>query len=208
MVKQKDIPSPAKKRELILQALYQKEISGVSNTEVMKQLKERNKKYDLSDLNLVLKGIKQNKQTIDEMIEQNSKLELKDIGEIGDTIENLFVGEEQCQKARAKKSGMGAGDQFGIKSVAQEVIDAKLAQEKMQEMRNLIDLRFGPGTWQSIVDLRARKMREAREAALQAKREEARKQKEFNEMMMTGATIVIVIGLMVSALIYLAYIAV
>ena len=82
MVKQKDIPSPAKKRELLLQALYQKEISGISNTEVMKQLKERNKKYDLSDLNLVLKGIKQNKQTIDEMIEQNSKLELKDIGEI------------------------------------------------------------------------------------------------------------------------------
>ena len=82
MVKQKDIPSPAKKRELILQALYQKEISGVSNTEVLKQLKERNKKYDLSDLNLILKGIKQNKQTIDKMIEQNSKLELKDIGEI------------------------------------------------------------------------------------------------------------------------------
>ena len=51
-------------------------------------------------------------------------------------------------------------------------------------------------------------MREAREAALQAKREEARKQKEFNEMMVTGATIIIVIGLMVSALIYLAYIAV
>ncbi len=103
---------------------------------------------------------------------------------------------------------MGAGDQFGIKSVAQEVIDAKLAQEKMQEMRNLIDLRFGPGTWQSIVDLRARKMREAREAALQAKKEEARKQKEFNEMMVTGATIVVVVGLMVAALIYLAYLAV
>ena len=82
MVKQKDIPSPAKKRELLLQALYQKEISGISNTEVMKQLKERNKKYDLSDLNIVLKGIKQNKQAIDRMIEQNSKLELKDIGEI------------------------------------------------------------------------------------------------------------------------------
>ena len=38
---------------------------------------------------------------------------VKDIGEIGDTIENLFVGEEQCQKARAKKSGIGTGDQFG-----------------------------------------------------------------------------------------------
>ena len=103
---------------------------------------------------------------------------------------------------------MGAGDQLGIKSVAQEVIDAKLAQEKMQEMRNLIDLRFGPGTWQSIVDLRARKIREAREAALQAKKEAARKQKEFNEMMVTGATILVVVGLMVGALFYLAYLAV
>ena len=95
MVKQKDIPSPAKKRELLLQALYQKEISGVSNTEVMKQLKERNKKYDLSDLNLILKGIKQNKQTIDKMIEQNSKLELKDIGEIELSILRSMLFEMQ-----------------------------------------------------------------------------------------------------------------
>ena len=95
MVKQKDIPSPAKKRELILQALYQKEISGVSNTEVMNQLKERNKKYDLSDLNLILKGIKQNKQTIDKMIEQNSKLELKDIGEIELSILRSMLFEMQ-----------------------------------------------------------------------------------------------------------------
>ena len=78
-----------------MQALYQKEISGVSNTEVMKQLKERNKKYDLSDLNLVLKGIKQNKQTIDEMIEQNSKLELKDIGEIELSILRSMLFEMQ-----------------------------------------------------------------------------------------------------------------
>ena len=95
MVKQKDIPSPAKKRELLLQALYQKEISGVSNTEVLKQLKERNKKYDLSDLNLILRGIKQNKQTIDKMIEQNSKLELKDIGEIELSILRSMLFEMQ-----------------------------------------------------------------------------------------------------------------
>ena len=95
MVKQKDIPSPAKKRELLLQALYQKEISGISNTEVMKQLKDRNKKYDLSDLNIVLKGIKQNKQAIDRMIEQNSKLELKDIGEIELSILRSMLFEMQ-----------------------------------------------------------------------------------------------------------------
>ena len=61
----------------------------------MKQLKERNKKYDLSDLNLILKGIKQNKQAIDRMIEQNSKLELKDIGEIELSILRSMLFEMQ-----------------------------------------------------------------------------------------------------------------
>ena len=61
----------------------------------MKQLKERNKKYDLSDLNIVLKGIKQNKQAIDRMIEQNSKLELKDIGEIELSILRSMLFEMQ-----------------------------------------------------------------------------------------------------------------
>ena len=95
MAKQKDAPSPAKKRELLLQALYQKEISGVSNTEIMKQLRERNKKYDLSELNLILKGIKQNKLTIDEIIEQNSKIKLEDIGEIELSILRSIIFEMQ-----------------------------------------------------------------------------------------------------------------
>ena len=95
MAKQKDTPSPAKKRELLLQALYQKEISGVSNTEIMKQLRERNKKYDLSELNLILKGIKQNKLTIDEIIEQNSKIKLEDIGEIELSILRSIIFEMQ-----------------------------------------------------------------------------------------------------------------
>ena len=154
----------------------------------------------------ILAGIALVKSSVD-FIKSNIDT-AKDVGEIAGAIDGLFRGNEDVQKQRNKKSGVSIKDQFGINSVAQEMIDAKLAEEKMQEMRNLIDLRFGPGTWQSIVDLRARKMREAREAALQAKREEARKQKEFNEMMLTGATIVVVVGLMVAALIYLAYLAV
>lgn len=94
-----------------------------------------------------------------------------DISEIAGHIDNLFEGEKQVQQKRAKKSGAGMADQFGIHSVAQEVIDAKLAQEKIAEMRQLVDLRFGPGTWKSIVDERAKRIQEAKEAELQAKRE-------------------------------------
>ena len=72
-------------------------------------------------------------------------------------------------------------------------------------MRVMIDNRFGPGTWQSIVDLRAKRVREAREAALQAKKEAARKQKEFNDLLVQGITLTLVVGLMVSAVVYLVY---
>ena len=104
-----------------------------------------------------------------------------DIGEIAKYVDNLLEGEKQVQQQRAKKSGVGIGDQFGIESVAQEVIDARIAKEKLQEMRTLVDMRFGPGTWQSIVDLRARRIKEAKEAAAKTRREVMRRQKEIIE---------------------------
>ena len=143
----------------------------------------------------VLTGIALVKQSVD-FIKNNIET-VQDIRQIGDQIEDLFNGEEQCQKARAKKSGMGVGEQFGIKSVAQEIIDAKIAQEQMQKMRVMIDHRFGVGTWQSIVDERAKRIREAREAAEAARREKIRKQKEFEEALTKGLIAVVVIGLMV-----------
>lgn len=127
----------------------------------------------------VLTGIALVKQSVD-FIKSNIST-VNDIRDITGQIENLFVGEEQIQKARSQKSGHSIGDQFGIKNVAQEVIDAKLAQEKMHEMRNMIDMRFGPGTWQTIVDERAKRIREEKERIAEIKREKIRKQREFEE---------------------------
>ncbi len=105
----------------------------------------------------------------------------KDIGDIAKHVDSLLEGEKQVQQQRAKKSGASIGDQFGIESVAQEVIDARIAQEKVQEMRTLVDLRFGPGTWQSIVDLRNKRIKEAKEAAAKARREAIKRQQEMME---------------------------
>lgn len=147
----------------------------------------------------VLTGIALVKQSVD-FIKSNIDT-VNDIRDITDQIENLFIGEEQVQKARSKKSGIGLGDQFNINNVAQEVIDAKLAQEKMQEMRNLIDLRFGPGTWQSIVDLRAKKMREERERLEAVKKEKIKKQKEINDALTQAAIAVLIVGGMIAAVV-------
>jgi ElaB/YqjD/DUF883 family membrane-anchored ribosome-binding protein len=91
-------------------------------------------------------------------------------------------------------------DQFGIKSVAQEMIDAKIAQEKMQEIATMVDMRFGHGTWKSIVTERAKRIQEAKEAAAQARREAQRAQDEMMENIKTTALISIVIGTAVGLL--------
>ena len=128
-----------------------------------------------------------------------------DIGEIAGHIDKLFEGEKQVQQQRSKKSGTGVADQFGIHSVAQEMIDAKLAQEKIAEMRQLVDLRFGPGTWKSIVDERAKRIQEAKEAAAQARREAKRAQEEFVENVRMTAIVSVVAGVAVG-LILLAFV--
>ena len=110
-----------------------------------------------------------------------------DIGEIAQHIDNLFEGESQVQKSRNKKAGV---DQFNVKSVAQETIDARLAQEKMYEMSQMIDLRFGHGTWAGIVSERARRIQEAKEAAKKARIEKPRQQHELFETLKTVAIIV------------------
>ena len=103
---------------------------------------------------------------------------------------------------------MGIGDQFGIKSVAQEMIDAKLAQEKMQEMKNMINMRFGPNTWQTIVDERAKRIQEHKEEMARIKREKLREQAEFVEQMKMMAIVLMAICTGAGAFIYVMYISV
>ena len=136
----------------------------------------------------VLAGIALVKSSVD-FIKSNIDT-AKDIGEIAGAIDGLFQGAEQCQKQRNKKSGVSVKDQFGINNVAQEVIDAKLAEEKLQEMRTLVDMRFGPGTWQSILDLRAKRIQEEKEARRLAAIARRKEQEEMWEQLKIGAIVI------------------
>ena len=99
----------------------------------------------------------------------------KDVGEIAGHIDNLFEGEKQIQKDRSD----AANNTLSLKSVAEETINAKLAQEKMDEMRTLVDLRFGHGTWQSIVTERARRIQAEKDRAKEIRLARIKKQKQL-----------------------------
>ena len=129
----------------------------------------------------------------------------KDISEIAGHIDNLFEGEKQVQQKRAKKSGAGLTDQFGIQNVAQEMIDAKVAQEKMQEIAMMVNLRFGPDTWKSIVDERAKRIQEAKERAAKARREAQLAHEEMMDNIKMTGLVSLVVGAALS-LIFLAFV--
>jgi len=73
------------------------------------------------------------------------------------------------------------GDQLGVKSVATEVINARLAKEQMQEIASMVDFRFGHGTWKSITEERARRIQAAKEAAAAERRRKIQEAREFEE---------------------------
>jgi len=132
----------------------------------------------------VLTGIALVQQSV-KFIKENIST-AQDIGQIAGQIDDLFRGEKEAQKARSKKSGKNSfSDQFGVETVAQEIIDAKLASEKLYEVSQLVDLRFGHGTWAGIVAERAKRIQEAKEAAAAERKAQAKKQKEIEETIKT-----------------------
>ena len=160
----------------------------------------------MEPISTALAGIALVKQSVD-FIKTHINT-VQDIGQIASQIDDLFTGEKQVQQARNKKSGTGIGDQFGVDTVAREVIDAKLAAEKLQEVATMVDMRFGHGTWKSILTERAKRIQEQREAEAKARREMIQKAKEFEETMKTvvliAAILAIAIGLFITVMVSVA----
>jgi len=154
----------------------------------------------------VLTGISLVKASVD-FIKSNIST-CQDISQIAGQIDDLFRGEKEVQALRNKKSGTGLGDQFGVDTVAKEIIDARLAAEQLQEVATIVDMRFGHGTWAGILAERAKRIQEAKEAAAKARREQVRKAAEMEEniKMALGifAIVAIVIGLFIFLMVSIA----
>jgi len=108
-----------------------------------------------------------------------------DIKDIAGAIDGLFAGEKQVQQERfGSKSLIGQ-----TKDAATSVIDAKLAQEQMEEISILINNRFGYGTWRQIVNERAKRIQEEKERIAEAKRIKRKQREETLEFIKIGSII-------------------
>lgn len=136
----------------------------------------------------VLSGIKLVKQSVD-FIKQNIQT-CNDIGDIIDHIDKAMMGEQQVIKARDSKNV----DHFAIDNVAKEVIDARLAREQLNEMKNLINLRFGPGTWEFILQERKKRIDAKKQAIKEARAAKLKKQQEIAEYIKYGLITVVTLA--------------
>ena len=114
-------------------------------------------------ISTALAGIALVKKSVDFVKQQIQTC--NDIGDIIGHIDKAMTGEQQVIKARDSKNV----DHFAVENVAQEVIDAKLAREQMNELRNLVNLRFGPGTWEFILQERKKRIDAKKQAIREAK---------------------------------------
>ena len=87
--------------------------------------------------------------------------DVQSVADISQQIGTLFDCQKKLNDERNKQAGVG---DIKFQSSIDAVLEAKKLQEQMQEIKTMINLRFGPDTWQEIVDLHNKKLREQKEA--------------------------------------------
>jgi urocanate hydratase len=129
----------------------------------------------------------------------------KDIGEIGSAIDGLLRGKDEVDKKSNQRS-LGFKEQFDTAHIAREAIDQRLAAEQLQEISQMINMRFGPDTWREIMEERARRIQEQKEHVRQVAKQKAKEHKELMEQLkMIGIvtfSILVLIALFVGTIWY------
>ena len=121
-----------------------------------------------------LTGIALIKKSVD-FIKQNINT-VQDISGIAKQIDGFFLGADQMNKGQGK--GLSIMEQFGsVENSANDFINMKLLEEKRTELKNIINLRFGPTAWDEIIAERANRINEVKETK-RKQRVQARKQRD------------------------------
>jgi len=121
---------------------------------------------------------------------------VNDISGIAKQIDGFFTGADQMNKKKGK--GMSIAEQFGsVENSANDFINMKLLEEQRNELKQIINLRFGPTAWDEIIAERANRISEAKEASRLQRIEARQRQKEFLDTLQTIGIIFCVIAILV-----------
>jgi len=145
-----------------------------------------------------LTGIALIKKSVD-FIKENINT-VQDISGIAKQIDGFFLGEEQMNKNQGK--GMSIAEQFGsVEKSADDFINRKLLEEKREELKFIINMRFGATAWDEIISERANRINQAKEAQRQQRIKARQEQEEIMEILKWVGYTFIGVGLMLAVLV-------
>ena len=99
----------------------------------------------------------------------------KDVGEIASFIDNIFLGKAQLEKQQQSANSLN--------SVAKDMINAELAKEAEQQVKLMVNMRFGSRTWDRIVAERSRRVKAAEK---RLKAQKIRRQEQIETALAVG----------------------
>lgn len=136
--------------------------------------------------------------------------DVQSVSELSGQISTLFSAQQKLNEERNKQAGVG---DVSFKSSIDAVLEAKKLNEEMQQISQLINMRWPkpadqPSTWQEILNHHNEALRQQKAARLEAMREAARKSEELEEVIkqvvLVGAIIFIAIALVVFLMVSVA----
>tara|TARA_R100001480_G_scaffold103130_1_gene106223 strand:+ start:1404 stop:1904 length:501 start_codon:yes stop_codon:yes gene_type:complete len=124
----------------------------------------------------------------------------QDAKEIFGHVSRLMDCEKAINADQAKYSNIG---ELSLKSSIDHGIQKRLIRESLADAKLAIDLRFGPGTYQSFIDDHAKAIREAKEREAQARKEILRKAQETEEAVKTALIATFMVMVVVALFVFM-----
>jgi len=121
--------------------------------------------------------------------------DVQSVSELSGQISTLFSAQKVLNEKRNEQAGVG---DISFKSSIDSVLEAKKLNEEMQQISQLINMRWPkpanqPSTWQEILNHHNEALRQQKAARQAAMREKARKSQELEETLKAVALIAFVI---------------
>ena len=99
----------------------------------------------------------------------------KDVNEIAGFIDQMFLGKAQLEKQQQFANSLN--------SVAKDMINDELAKEAEQQVKLMVNMRFGSRTWDRIVAERSRRVKAAEK---RPKAQKIRRQEQIETALAVG----------------------
>lgn len=122
----------------------------------------------------IIGGLAAARQAVN-FLKQNVEV-FNDAAEVGRQVGNILQGFDEFNKARNDPKMQA---KLGIKDIASEMIEKRLLDEELEYLRSLLVSRFGAKMWDEILQTRATRIRDQKEAIKKARAEQLKKRQEL-----------------------------